>query len=69
MRKQCYQAALGNCYGLKLPAECSLRFKKKNYRAIYYNFRRTFVPCANVLSVVVLCCCDCCTYGSVVNDA
>ena len=29
MRKQCYQAALGNCYGLKLPAECSLRFKKK----------------------------------------
>jgi len=27
MRKQFYQTALGNCYGLKLP-ECRLRFKK-----------------------------------------
>ena len=28
MRKQCYQTALGNCYGLKLP-KCWLQFKKK----------------------------------------
>jgi len=43
MRKQFYQTALGNCYGLKLPkgADCGLR--KKN-SVIYYNFRYTFVP-------------------------
>jgi len=30
MRKQFYQTALGNCYGLKLP-KCWLQFKIKNF--------------------------------------
>ena len=43
IRKQFYQTAVGNCYGLKLPnADCSLR--KKIYCVIYCNFWHTFVP-------------------------
>ena len=38
IRKQFYQTALGNCYGLKLP-KCRLQFKEINSRVIYYNFR------------------------------
>ena len=43
IRKQFYQTALGNCYGLKLP-KCWLQFKKIFYCVIYYNCRHTFVP-------------------------
>ena len=42
IRKQFYQTALGNCYGLKLP-KCWWQFKKKCYCVIYYNFRLSFL--------------------------
>jgi len=43
IRKQFYQTAVGNCYGLKLPnADCSLR--KKIYCVICCNFWHAFVP-------------------------
>ena len=43
MRKQFYQTALGNCYGLKLP-KCRMQFIKYCKNIVYYNFRHTFVP-------------------------
>jgi len=43
-RKQFFQTALGNCYGLKLP-KCWLQFNKIIECVICYKFRQSFVPC------------------------
>jgi len=53
IRKQFYQTALGNCYGLKLP-KCWLQFKKLNYCVIYYNIREHFRSLYTKYSVNVI---------------
>jgi len=41
MRKQFYQTALGNCYGLKL-AKCWLQFKQINVMVLFIRIFGTF---------------------------
>jgi len=54
IRKQFFQTALGNCYGLKL-AKCRLQFLKNKFIVLFI-FRYTFVPNAdNDLLNKVLC--------------
>ena len=45
--KRFYQAALGNCYGLKLP-KCSLQFKKNKFVVLLTYFQHILVPYANI---------------------
>jgi len=49
-RKQFYQTAVGNCYGLKLQ-KCWLQFKKNKFLVSYCNFTHTLVPCSERKSV------------------